>query len=387
MMLKGKTTIACLVMLFFTVNEAMGQNLNRLSLNAGGGITWGHTSVVPAVGGIGGGSLEFGATRVFALKAEFRGGMLTSGGNDPYNRNYENALMQIGFGTHLYLMDAFEIKNRVVNPYLSFTGGLLVSELTLTDDDPAEHSRAYDDIDPYLNFGGGVKFKLGQRVDLFLHYDLNYPYTDYIDGYHKIDFNHITATDFFTVFTAGLSLKLGGADEHIAWHEPEDPLETAVRENSNELRQLKRDLAAVEEQTAQDDELRKDFNAFKNQVDRRFNEIIEGQDTLAQRVRETPRDRQPDRARERTREHTPGEYRSAEPGTFYIIAGSFSNSNNADALRNKYRDQGYNANVIYDPNNDLYRVAIDQSTDRNEARTKLERIRRDVENNAWIMAP
>ena len=375
--MKGKITIILFALISASIYHVKAQDVKRFSINPEGGITLGHMSVETGINEFYGGSLELALAESFSLRGNFHAGTFADE-DDAYNREFENSFFQYGLNANLYLMKPLGFRSNWFNPYLTGGIGRIHSDVEVShDESPTWEGVNYENEDFFYNAGGGMKFKLGNTIDLFLQYHFNFTNTDFLDGYnepvHASRFN-----DHYSTVTAGLSFKIGSGDEHIAWYDDSE-------ETEREISGLRSDLRSVEEKIDEKDdeklqELREEFAQFREEMKREMDEMERTPDTIVSQVegRASDRDRDSDRDRERT---------APESGKLYIIGGSFGNRDNAERLKNEYIDQGFDSVIYEDDDAGLYRVAIEEHENENQARERLNQIRQDVQNSAWLLIP
>jgi cell division protein FtsN len=72
-------------------------------------------------------------------------------------------------------------------------------------------------------------------------------------------------------------------------------------------------------------------------------------------------------------------------GSYHIIAGSFRDTENAEALQRKLAMEGYPA-VVIEPGNGIYRVSAIAFTNKNKALEELVRFRKQTGlEDSWLM--
>ncbi len=72
---------------------------------------------------------------------------------------------------------------------------------------------------------------------------------------------------------------------------------------------------------------------------------------------------------------------------FNVIVGSFQNFNNAQALKTKMTNRGYNVKLLQNPQG-MYRVCVFSSNNEGEARNQVNRVRTaypDEFQDAWLL--
>ncbi|HCT29480.1 MAG TPA: hypothetical protein DIW31_01820 [Bacteroidales bacterium] len=79
-----------------------------------------------------------------------------------------------------------------------------------------------------------------------------------------------------------------------------------------------------------------------------------------------------------------GEPKVQEGKTYYIIVGSFGKIENAQKLVDKYKERGYNPEII--KGNNMFRVSISRTTDKNKSLFELNKFKTDnPSESAWIL--
>jgi len=77
-----------------------------------------------------------------------------------------------------------------------------------------------------------------------------------------------------------------------------------------------------------------------------------------------------------------------KPGKYYIIAGSFKDYTKAQELYKQLATKGYNDTQILDPVNQYSRVVIRSFNDETQARSELNRLRKQYNDNSiWLHIP
>jgi CCDC81-like HU domain protein/sporulation related protein len=72
-------------------------------------------------------------------------------------------------------------------------------------------------------------------------------------------------------------------------------------------------------------------------------------------------------------------------GTYFLIAGSFKDTNNAAILRDQLREEGYNNSDIIESNNQMFRVTFDVYEDKFIALQELTKIRKEKnDQSVWL---
>lgn len=372
--MKGKITPLLAAILVFAISWANAEDVKRFSIKPEGGVTLGHTSVETGLNEYFGGSLELSLTSVLSLRGNFNVGTLASD-DDPYGREFENNFMQYGASANAYLLKPFDFQNNWFNPYLTVGVGQINSDVEATPPEDADYEGVeYDETDGFINSGAGVQLNLGSVLDFFVQYQFHYTNTDLLDGFDQ-PFYASNFNDHYSTISGGLAFKIGSGDEHIAWHEREDEGKQLAEQAQRDLRDLQEQMEERDEEEF--DQLQEEFAQFREEIESRIDEMETEPDTIVERVeREVEEERATDR-----------ETAIPDRDKLYIIGGSFSNRDNAETLKEEYDAQGYDSVIYRDDDANLYRVAIEEHTDENTARDRLNELRQDVTQNAWLLIP
>jgi OOP family OmpA-OmpF porin len=143
-----------------------------------------------------------------------------------------------------------------IQPYLSLGGGTMHYTPVLTTGGTSTNARLDNDgsiNEFYIPLGVGVKFNVAKGINIDLGYQLNFVYSDNIDGY-----NYGSNNDRFSYAHAGLEFALGSKSKpQLAAHNPVSSMRTEyLWENENTKNQLQRQIDA---QKAQNDQLKSDL--------------------------------------------------------------------------------------------------------------------------------
>ncbi len=76
---------------------------------------------------------------------------------------------------------------------------------------------------------------------------------------------------------------------------------------------------------------------------------------------------------------------SIENFSYFVIAASFTNENNAIEFRDKLGEEGYNAMILTQPDSEFYYVAYNAYKSHAEAKSGLSDIREYVNSEAWLL--
>jgi len=146
-----------------------------------------------------------------------------------------------------------------IQPYVTFGFGTMNYTPVLTAEDGTTlnfHSPGSGAIDEvFLPVGAGIKFDLTRGINLDLGYQVNFAYSDNLDGY-----NYGSTNDRFSYAHIGLEFALGSRSKpQLATHNPVSSMrQEYMMENQSTRSLLEGQLAA---QRAQNDQLRDQLNA------------------------------------------------------------------------------------------------------------------------------
>jgi nucleoid DNA-binding protein len=84
-------------------------------------------------------------------------------------------------------------------------------------------------------------------------------------------------------------------------------------------------------------------------------------------------------------EHNASEDFISEPNKYYLVAGSFKRHENAERLKSDLLNDGYNPQIIKTEDG-YFRVILSSFDNRNFAIRELERIRKGLNRNVWILS-
>lgn len=165
--------------------------------------------------------------------------------------------------------------------------------------------------------------------------------------------------------------------------EPENVSKSSVQPDSPEM-----DIGTYDQSNVTDDESESEFEPYQRPTARNL-----GLDTDDLRARaEYAGLTQAELDRLSVSEYS-GEWRSMKLENmngdysnlnFYVIGGSFTVKSNADGLYNSFKQQGFDAHILYNPATDYYFVAYKGFEDPDESIQYLRQIQRDEEPTAWL---
>jgi len=214
-----------------------------------------------------GGYINYQVTPAVGFQADFLGGKLSAdhsqpdgSGASPFQSFSTQVNYALSISTKITLGNISWHNNKsAIQPYVTVGIGTMnyTPVLTLADGTTENfHSPGNGAIDEvFLPVGAGLKFDLAPGINLDLGYQVNFAYSDNIDGY-----NYGSTNDRFSYAHLGLEFALGSRSKpQLATHNPVSSMrQEYMMENQNTRSMLEARLAA---QKAQNDQLRDQLNA------------------------------------------------------------------------------------------------------------------------------
>jgi OOP family OmpA-OmpF porin len=202
----------------------------------------------------------------FGIQADFLAGKLSgtsantdASGNSPINSfstklHYSASLS----GVFTLANINWHIHKTAVQPYFSLGVGDMNYTPVITyangtvNNFKTDNNGAISEI--FVPAGVGLKFNIAQGINLDLGYQVNFVYSDNVDGYH-----YGANNDKFSYAHAGLEFALGGKSKpQLATHNPVNSMrEEYLWENKNTKDRLQ---AQIDAEKAKNDQLRNDLN-------------------------------------------------------------------------------------------------------------------------------
>ena len=206
-------------------------------------------------------------TPALGFRADFLAGKLTGDHSQPDVFDHP---VYDGFSTKLHYSASLSAEVTVGNiswhnnksaiqPYVSFGAGtmnytpVLTYENKTTGNFKTDNSGAINEL--FVPVGVGVKFDIAKNINLDLGYQVNFVYSDNLDGY-----NYGSSNDKFSYAHIGLEFSLGSGSKHqMVTHNPVSSMRSEyMMANQNTQSQLQ---AAIAAQKAANDQLRSDLAA------------------------------------------------------------------------------------------------------------------------------
>lgn len=240
--------------------------------------------------------------------------------------------------------------------------------------------------------GGGITFRMGRRLDLFLQADLNHSSSELLDGYERQpggkNMGLISGGDSFINTSAGFSIKFGSqTTRHRDWytqeHRPEarvDNLEQSVAQIQHELEMLDRMRDQINDRLLS---LTRTLNEFSYQFNTDYAEQFKIYDTriMALLGRMDLMQSELDELAGAINVHP----QVSGDMQYYVIAGVFRNELHAERMQRQLVNTGYRqASVINDRSRNYYLVAYSGHATPQEASSQLQRIRTEDNPESWI---
>ncbi len=243
-----------------------------------------------------------------------------------------------------------------------------------------------------LQIGTGITYRISNRIDVFMQTELNHSDSDLLDGYERLPGGSqtglISGGDSYINTSFGISVKLGSPGApHAAWHDMDSrrtaPAASLDWEISRMQAELERSERINEQLARQLQSLSTSLNEFselvgetqQRRLDTHENQIRSLQnrmDQLHAGLDDIPE---------------PPEAPRADPAAdqFFIVAGVFQNPDNAERLRRELLNSGFDqASIIFDDIRDYHIVTYSGYPTREQADAEIERIRAQVNPDAWV---
>lgn len=211
------------------------QEPNRISIGLLGGVTKGHMNIGTDLDPTFGFNLRYAVNPTVAFQTNFGFGTFKSTEDDGfddngnyYDRHFENSYFTTSLTGHFNLLRLLGGQNERINLYAIAGLGLIFNDVeTSMGNSNMAGSEAFAGEDHtetafFANFGTGLRFHLGRRVDLFVQYDYNIANDDIIDGHRtrpELDIDlYRRNQDHWSAITGGIQIKFGGSDRDANWH-------------------------------------------------------------------------------------------------------------------------------------------------------------------------
>ncbi|MDP9048849.1 MAG: OmpA family protein [Bacteroidota bacterium] len=219
------------------------------------------------------GKLGYGAyiknqiTPTFGIQADFLGGKLSgdnaqpnASGLSPYNGFDTKIQYSASLSANITLGNiTWHTNKSAIQPYITLGAGTMHYVPVLTYSNGTVANAKTDNSDGSINelfipAGLGVKFNISPGVNLDLGYQVNFVYSDNIDGYV-----HGSTNDKFAYAHAGLEFAIGKRSKsQLAVHNPVSSMRTEyLWENQDTRTRLQ---AQIDAEKAKNEQLRNDLN-------------------------------------------------------------------------------------------------------------------------------
>jgi OOP family OmpA-OmpF porin len=202
-------------------------------------------------------------TPAVGIQADFLGGKL-GGSNSQVNsfgNTYDSYSTKLHYAASLSANVtvgniSWHDNKSAIQPYVSAGGGTMHYTPVLTAGGTSTNFKTDNGgsiNEFYIPVGVGVKFNIAKGINLDLGYQVNFVYSDNVDG-----FNYGSNNDKFSYAHAGLEFALGKKSKpQLAVHNPVSSMRTEyLMENQNTKNQLQ---AEIDAQKAQNDQLKADL--------------------------------------------------------------------------------------------------------------------------------
>lgn len=275
------------------------QEPNRLSIGLMGGVTQGHMNIGTEYDPTFGFNLRYAANPTFAIQTNFLFGTFTSSDEDGvnnqgnfYDRHFENSYFITSVTSQINMLRMLGSTSETVNLYANVGLGLIFNDVETESRNQIgawQQFAGEDHSEPafFANFGTGVRFNLGKRLDLFAQYDYYIANDDLIDGHRTrpeldIDLNRRTQ-DHWSAITAGIQIKFGSSDRDADWHTYRPGVDPAA------LDRLDRRVSDLDSRVANNTSRLDEHEQLIQALEDRMNQLEERMDNLEQLVAEMDR--------------------------------------------------------------------------------------------------
>lgn len=284
---------------FSTVNaqEMVEENEvpNRFSVGLLGGVTIGHMNIGTEYDPTFGFNLRYAANPVLAVQTNFTFGKMTTHPDDDnyFDREFENSYVTSSVSTQADLLRLLGGTSENVKLYASVGLGLIFSDVTTDvnnkEPDNWEHFQGEDHDEPamFASFGPGVRFNLGQRIDLFAQYDYYISNSELIDGFRtrpELDIDlHRRTPDNWSAITAGIQIKFGSSDRDADWHTYRPGVDPS------EINRLDSRIDSLDERVTDNTSRLDEHQDYLEMLEERMDEFEERLNNLEQLIEEQDR--------------------------------------------------------------------------------------------------
>lgn len=284
---------------FSTVNaqemEEEHEAPNRFSIGLLGGVTVGHMNIGTEYDPTFGFNLRYAANPVLALQTNFTFGKMTTHPDDDnyFEREFENSYITSSVSTQADLLRLLGGTSESVKLYASVGLGLIFSdvETQVNNKEPSnwQNFQGEDHSEPamFASFGPGVRFNLGQRINLFAQYDYYISNSEIIDGFRtrpELDIDlHRRTPDNWSAVTAGVQIKFGSSDRDADWHTYQPGVDPS------EINRLDRRIDALDERVTDNTSRIDEHQDYLERLEERMDEFEERLNNLEQLIREQDR--------------------------------------------------------------------------------------------------
>lgn len=389
--------------LFLLPVTVFGQNDNsNFSINLSGGTNYFHGDISSQWGYLGKGGLKYNISNQFALEGEFRTGLL-KGGDDPYDRKFENQFMQYGINGVLNVSKLSSL--HVVWPDIAILAKAGIHQMNSSAQDLKDYPEGTEPRDDYngsdivFPIGGKIKYNLSKRLDIGIGVDYAYTNTDQLDNYDVSEPTN-RFNDGYSTYTLGLTIKLGEKSaEHADWdqsselekkiEEIDQKYKQKLRVTTEQIRRLKEEKANKEALNIINDELnRVKSNQSKTRKGESKDETA-GEDAKAKDGNgEKDRDNggaSTTKTQTRSGNKNDGDGLRLDNRRFVTVLGSFKTLDQAKQFADQIAEEGYNPGVLYNYYRDWFYVHVNKHEDNQKAIEARKKVAEDLNiNDAWI---
>lgn len=386
--------------LFLLPCVTFGQNDNsNFSINLSGGTNYFHGDINSQWGYLGKGGLKYNISNQFALEGEFRYGLL-KGGDDQYDRKFENQFMQYGINGVLNVSKLSSL--HVVWPNIAILAKAGIHQMNSSAQDLKDYPEGTEPRDDYngsdivFPLGGKIKYNISKRLDIGVGVDYTYTNTDQIDNYDVSEPTN-RFNDGYSTYTLGLTIKLGDKSaEHADWdqsselekkiEELDQKYQQKLRVTTEQIRRLKEEKANKEALNILNDELNR---VKSDQSESQARDRKEETTTEEGREKEEGKDRGNEgnatKSQAKSGTTSDGDGFHLDNRRFVTVLGSFKTLDQAKQFADQVAEQGYNPGVLYNYYRDWFYVHVNKHEDNQKAIEARKKVAEDLNiNDAWV---
>ena len=369
------------------------------SLDLKGGITSGKFTFDSRISGQGGFNLRYSRNPLISFYGSFEVGQFSASKKIMDQTGFTNDYFTAGFGTRVNVLHMLAGSSSLSDRLALYTTTgvhLMRADVRVNNMNyPGYAAKNYAGPAIIFRAGLGAAYRVGSRVDLFLQTELNHSDSDLLDGYERIpgsgvNTGWISGGDSFINTSAGISLKLGGtAVRHSDWHlndyrtgtgTPSPALEVEIARMKAEFERSDRMKHQFAERLQS---LNQTLNEFSHLFNTTYQDQLSSHENQLQNLQNQMDMLQSELKGMSVRPAVQDE--EVTHSRFFIVAGVFRNTDNAERFRVQLLAEGFTeATIETDTERDFHVVVYNGYPTREQAETELSRIRNEINPDSWI---